>query len=457
MKRLRPRVLLLAGVLATAVAAIPVPAPALSTPETLAASRRLGDARGRTAAVDPSFPVDFVGLSWRSGGEPEIRFRDGGAWGPWGHVHEDEIPSIGGRTFSSLIPAGDADAYQVRGPSRGVRAVAINTSDGPRALRWGFQAASASHLAQPAVVTRAGWGADESLRFDADGNEIWPPAFYETEKLIVHHTATANDDPDPAATVRAIYRYHAVDRGFGDIGYNFLIDAQGNVYKGRYSGPPGTWYEDTPTGENAEGLGVTGAHTGGWNSGTMGIAILGTFTDTAVPAAARSTLVDHLAWESERHAIDPLAVTTFTNPVSGDQKTTDNISGHRDWVATECPGGVLYDGLPQIRQDVAAKVSGEPAPDTQAPVISNVAAAEVTATSATITWSTDEPADSRVEYWAGRNSTHLWTTLDTNMVTAHSVQLSGLSRRTRYQYRVHSADAAGNAAASDVYSFRTTR
>ena len=413
--------------------------------------------RGGGPVIDPAFPVDYLGLSWRSGSEPRVQFKISGGWTGWSRVHEDELPTADGRTWSTLVPGFDADAYQVQGPTRGVRGHAINTTDGARALTWDQPAAEAAHLSQPAVVSRPGWGADESYRFDAQGTEIWPPAFYPTQKLIVHHTATANDDPDPAATVRAIYRYHAVDRGYGDIGYNFLVDAQGTVYKGRYSGPAGTWYEDTLTGENAEGLGVTAAHTGGWNSGTMGIAILGDYRTATVPSAARQALVDHLAWESERHAIDSTATSTFTNPVSGEQKTTPNISGHRDWAATECPGGTLYDDLPAIRQDVAARVAGSPPPDTQPPVISGVTASEITGTSATVTWSTDELATSRVEYWVSGSQTHLWTPVDPTMVTSHRIGLTGLSPRTKYRYRAHSADAAGNAAMSAVYPLRTTR
>src|SRR5919108_1159872 len=456
--RLSRRFLLFGLVLGSVIAAIPTPAPALSAPRTLAAGRDLGTVKRPGPIVDPAFPIDYLGISWRSGGKPRVRFRIAGGWTTWTRVHEDELPSRDGRTWSTLIPAFDADAYQVRGDARSVEGHAINTTDGPRSFSWRQPAAEASHLPQPALISRSAWGADESYRFDAQGNEIWPPAFYATRKLIVHHTATANGDPDPAATVRAIYRYHAVDRGYGDIGYNFLIDAQGRVYKGRYSGPAGTVDQDTLTGENPEGLGVTAAHTGGWNSGTMGIAVLGDYRTASVPFAARQTLVDHLAWESERHGLDPTATSTFTNPVSGEQKTAPNISGHRDWTATECPGGTFYDQLPQVRQEVAAKLAAStPPPDAQAPAISGVTASGVGSTWATIRWSTDEPSDSRVEYWVAGSPAHDFTPPDTTMVTSHSITLNGLKSRTKYQYRVRSADAAGNAATSSVFAFRTKR
>ena len=55
------------------------------------------------------------------------------------------------------------------------------------------------------------------------------------KKIIIHHTATSKID-DPEASVRAIYYYHAVSRGWGDIGYNYIVDQNGKVYEGRYGG-----------------------------------------------------------------------------------------------------------------------------------------------------------------------------------------------------------------------------
>ncbi len=188
----------------------------------------------------------------------------------------------------------------------------------------------------------------------------------------------------------------------------------------------------------------------------MGIAILGDYTSASVPATARAALVDHLAWESDHHGLDPLGVSTYTNPVSGAQKTIDTISGHRDWAATECPGGTLYAELPAIRRDVAAQL-GAPPPDTQPPVISGVGVSGVTRTSAVVSWATNEPGTSQVAYWVSGTSTVLRTPLDVTLVTAHRVSLSGLRRRTRYAFRVTSADAAGNEATSSTSTFRTKR
>lgn len=138
----------------------------------------------------------------RGAAAPTVRFSVDGAWTAWRELENDGVLARG-RSFAELVNAAGADAYQVAGPAADVRAVAINTTDGPR-----FK----------------------------DGKEVWAPTFHPTQKLVVHHTATRNDDPDPAATVRAIYRYHPIDKGWGDIGCNFLVDAQGRVYKGRWSG-----------------------------------------------------------------------------------------------------------------------------------------------------------------------------------------------------------------------------
>jgi RHS repeat-associated protein len=89
-----------------------------------------------------------------------------------------------------------------------------------------------------------------------------------------------------------------------------------------------------------------------------------------------------------------------------------------------------------------------------APVISNVAAGGITASSATITWNTNENSDSQVEY--GTTTAYgQSTTLDPAIVTAHSQGLSGLASGTLYHYRVKSRDAAGNLAVSGDFSFTT--
>ena len=92
--------------------------------------------------------------------------------------------------------------------------------------------------------------------------------------------------------------------------------------------------------------------------------------------------------------------------------------------------------------------------DTTAPVISNVTAGGVTATTATITWNTDENSDSQVVYGTTTDYGQS-TTLNSTLVTAHSQGLSGLTSDTLYHYRVKSKDAAGNLAVSGDFTFKT--
>ncbi len=94
-------------------------------------------------------------------------------------------------------------------------------------------------------------------------------------------------------------------------------------------------------------------------------------------------------------------------------------------------------------------------PDTQAPVISNVSVSSVTVSGAVVRWSTDEAADTQVEYGATTAFGSL-TAINTAMVRAHSQSLAGLAPGKTYYYRVRSRDAAGNLAVSGSYSFTTS-
>jgi hypothetical protein len=205
----------------------------------------------------------------------------------------------------------------------------------------------------------------------------WAPEFSPTKKLIVHHTADGIDYVDKAGAeslVQAIYRYHAApvaDGGqdWGDIGYNFIIDKFGSIYEGRYSRD---YLGANPSGDDAGGNGVTAGHTLGWNSGTVGIALLGTFTAQDVSPAARQSLESMLAWEASRHGINPQATSAFVNPTSLATITTPNIAGHRDYVATydECPGSAFYATLPAIRAAVAARITPPTPPSPSAAIFS---------------------------------------------------------------------------------------
>lgn len=92
--------------------------------------------------------------------------------------------------------------------------------------------------------------------------------------------------------------------------------------------------------------------------------------------------------------------------------------------------------------------------DTTPPTISSVSVSSITGSSATISWTTNEPSDTQVNY--GLTSSYgSSSSLNSSMVTSHSVTLTGLSAGTVYNYRVRSRDAAGNLTSSSNNTFTT--
>jgi hypothetical protein len=359
-----------AGLLRRAAAASAAPSAAPASAGPAAASGAPG-ARARLAppatvartthrlagAVRPGVAIDFVGVQWRGAAAGAgVRLRRAGRWGAWRPLAPGEVHAPG-RHASELVAAHGATAYQVRLPegAREGSATAINTTDGPRRSRPAARAATSRSLGMPSRLcfrARADWGADESLRFDAAGDEIWVPAYFPVQKLTLHHTATEGAGVDPAATVRAIYRYHAVDLGFGDIGYHLLIDEHGCVYEGRHSGA-GPLPVYGPSAADGTRQAVNAGHVLGFNAGNVGVAILGDFTDHEPTARARAGAVRALAAVARLSGLDPLGSGTYVNPITGATRDVATISGHLDWLATECPGAMFYPLLPAIREQVA--------------------------------------------------------------------------------------------------------
>jgi hypothetical protein len=304
---------------------------------------RSKEATGAGAAT-VAFPVNYVGLRWTGDQDGAgIRFADG-----WQDVKGDGCASVnldGGGT--ALMAAANATAYDVKVPdgATDVRSLAIDTKGGPQ--RSGAVPVDMTRVRGVAYLSRAAWGADESLRFKADGTENSPTKYYPAQVLTVHHTDTPNGDPDPAATVRAIYQYHAITNDWGDIGYHFLIDEAGRIYEGRYSGDDGIPAHDK------DGNVVTAFHTGGYNSGNLGIALLGTLVDQGPTDAARSSLTRLIAVLTRFHGLDPQAKVTYVNPVNGVTKDVTTVGGHRDWMATDCPGATMYALLDDVRKAAA--------------------------------------------------------------------------------------------------------
>ena len=231
------------------------------------------------------------------------------------------------------------------GEDAGFRAAALDSYAAAEAEFSG--AMPRVQVVPPTIVTRAEWGADESWRTATR-------SFAPIRKAVVHHTASSSNPANPASAVREAYRWHTEGREWSDVGYNFLIDHRGAVYEGRWARDyaPGEVHD----GEDVNGLGVVGAHASGWNTGTVGICLVGTFIDAPPTEAALASLVHVLAWKLGTRGIDPLGSDPFTT-FAGQTVTIPNIVGHRDVGSTVCPGGQLHALLPTLRQRVRARLN----------------------------------------------------------------------------------------------------
>jgi len=336
-------------------------------------------AGGRAAAADPAASARTLdagavfrvaGLICDAPGDVWVTVglrtsSDGTAWSRW-YEAPLEVVDEGGRAQAYTDPlwTGPARYVQVRARGAagaaeeltGVRVVTLDpgtsSTDSAHAARASsVQLAAAPGRAAsgqpspPAVVTRAVWGADERLRAD-------DPEYAPVKVAFVHHTASGNGytQAEAPGLVRAIYAYHTRSLHWDDIGYNFLVDRFGTVYEGRYGGMD---------------RGVVGAQVGGFNTGSTGISVIGTFTDAAPPAPVISALERLLAWKLALGGLDPRGTGALTCGLTDKYKkgaavTFPVIAGHRDANYTECPGDRLYALLPTVRATVAQLLSPEP-------------------------------------------------------------------------------------------------
>ncbi|MGW6533566.1 peptidoglycan recognition protein family protein [Streptomyces venezuelae] len=192
---------------------------------------------------------------------------------------------------------------------------------------------------RPRIITRKGWGADEKLREKKFG-------YTKTVKAaFVHHSATGNyyRCSQSAAVIRSIYRFHVKSSGWRDFGYNFAVDKCGNIYEGRAGGVAKP---------------VLGAHTLGFNTNSMGIAVLGTYSYSNPPKAAVNAIARLTAWKLGLYGANPRGTTYLKSGGGNLYKKGKNvrlrvISGHRDGFATECPGSRLYKKLGTARSTSA--------------------------------------------------------------------------------------------------------
>jgi N-acetylmuramoyl-L-alanine amidase/FlgD Ig-like domain len=306
---------------------------------------------GERTLASTAAPIrfDLAGLHWQGTGTMLFRTRSvSGRWSDWQAADDDNRPdrrtaegsSTRGWRLGSPIWTGASNRlqYRSRGQVSRLRVYYLWSPVEHRALR------KLSVAGSPPIVSRTAWGGDELLRRSH-------PLYASSVRLvIVHHTATPNTySPDQAAAiVRGIDVYHVKANGWNDIGYNFLIDQYGQVYEGRYGG----------TTRN-----VIGAHALGFNSGSVGIALIGNFMTVKPTRAAVRSLERLIAWRLDLAHVDPGSTLTYVSGGSerwqaGAKVKLRAVSGHRDTGSTSCPGSYLYPLLNSIA--AAAEQTGLP-------------------------------------------------------------------------------------------------
>jgi flagellar hook assembly protein FlgD len=294
--------------------------------------------------VVPRFTL--AGVSWRGSGRVEFRTRSvGGRWSEWHRAapEEEDAPDLGSREqrrrgwrLGNPWWAGVSDRIEARtsGDVSRVRAHLVWSPE--RRVRLRVPSAPGA----PAIVPRADWGANEAIRRA-------PPTYAsEIRFAIVHHTAGRNDysRAEAAAIVRGIQLFHVKSNGWNDIGYNFLVDRFGTIYEGRFGGIDRN---------------VVGAHALGFNTGSVGIALLGTYGSAKPSAAAQDAIARLIAWRLDLAHVDPTSTLTVVS--GGSERYAAEVpvqlravSGHRDTGSTECPGDALYARLGAIAASARA-------------------------------------------------------------------------------------------------------
>ena len=328
-------------------------------------------------------PVDALSVTLPSeGSDAEVSYLTDRGWSEWEtlSVENEQDPTL----LESNLLMFPAPVTDIRVRGENVTLNPIRVSQEPPA----FGVAATKSVGKPRILSREAWGADDSLLYrkpspnegassstpdqgdngdngggavsqrvkdcneaqlnypnefktsnrqtkDGNGQTLrWPRDYMNDVKLlVVHHTAitSTGDARSGEERMRALYQYHANNRGWGDIGYHYLVDDAGQIYEGKSGGPF-----------------VVGGHAYCNNVGTISVAMLGNF-DAELPTQQQmKSLQWLLAYLGETYDV-PLSGT-----VKYHGKSMPTIVGHRDLLSTDCPGDNAYAVLGQVRANVAS-------------------------------------------------------------------------------------------------------
>ena len=331
----------------------------MSTPED--ATGQAAPAASRSKITEAPIPFSLIGFEMPEDAEAAFRTSvDGESWGDWTTVEpmdEEDGPDANsaeavqadakvgeGRAMSDGFWVEEARYVQVQvweGDPTDVKAHVIDSNG----LSASFTQRAAAALKRPLIDTQPP-AAEATSRPSVRSRSSWDPnndceprrgpSYASNARfVVVHHTAGSNTYTDGSAVVLGICLYHRDGNGWNDIGYNMLVDRQGNIYEGRVGGI-----------ERA----VIGAHAAGFNTGSFGIAVMGNHDTAEVPQAAFSAVVQTIAWKSRLHGIDA------NGSVTAGGESIKTIVGHRDVGTTACPGRYFYKRMGELRTKVADRL-----------------------------------------------------------------------------------------------------
>ncbi len=308
-------------------------------------------------------PVDFsfFAIGWKvqdnSPSAAIFRFRyrtksDGGGWSNWieknGKVNADETPS--GLYWSDILFVNDSVLHRSCEieffPENNsvsffrvdfVNALEQRSPDFPvRNEKPKIRQLPLSECPFPDVITRQEW---------CNGNSACVQTSYaqqiiEPTHVVIHHGGSPDSYADGAAIVRSYWNYHVFSNGWDDIGYNFLIDTDGNIYQGRAN-------NDFPA------VDVKGTHAGNVNCSSVGVCFLGNSDAINATPVQLGKLYELLAWWFNDRGFDPTTSDVVVNQAGSSYLYLPRIIGHRDVKPnTICPGENVYQLLPEIRSSV---------------------------------------------------------------------------------------------------------
>lgn len=327
---------------------------------------------GWSASLDVADGSQAVGVVWRGAveGAVSVRGRAASGWTPWSALEGEpgEGPDESTRTATAMVWFGSegVDEVELRvdaGQLPGLELQAIRTSIPavPEAADPEVEAARAAAAGdgRPSIQPRGSWTSKGWVKYP--DCTAAPTASAEGVKFaVVHHTVNANSYSAAAvpAMISSMYEYHVGANRWCDIAYNFLVDRFGRIWEGRSGGVAKP---------------IIGGHAKGFNTGSVGIALLGQHQPGASPAAAAPSAAaltatgQLIGWKLALHRHSPTTRTTTMSRGSskypaGRFVTVDRVTGHRTMQLTSCPGELVFSQLARVRSAAASYQASLPAP-----------------------------------------------------------------------------------------------